>query len=65
MFEPNRFDTDTCQELLEELCFLETKISDPLPAMPEEIRSLLLQPPSYLVSEGPWPFSSRSENWAS
>lgn len=65
MFEPNMFDTDTCQDLLEELCSLEAKISDPSSVITEEVHHLMRQPFSWLITEGPWPFPTRPENWAS
>ncbi|MDO8473840.1 MAG: hypothetical protein Q7T05_08530 [Dehalococcoidia bacterium] len=65
MFEPYSFDTDTCQELLEELCQLDIKISVPSYVIPDEVHNLMGQPFPLDITEGPWPYSPRPENWAS
>jgi hypothetical protein len=65
MFESNRFETDTCQELLDRLQLMDLEVEVPPSACPDEIYGLIEQPISLFLSEGPWPFSPRPGNWAS
>ncbi|GEM_PF-6587324 len=65
MFEPNQFETDTAHALLEELGLFELMVDRPSSVVPEEVRHLMTQPSPWLITEGPWPVSSRPENWAS
>ena len=65
MFEPYRFETDTCQELLEELRHMETKIEIPPFAVPDEVYSFIEQPSPLLIAEGPDLFCPCPREWAS
>ncbi|MBI2958213.1 MAG: hypothetical protein HYY32_05150 [Chloroflexi bacterium] len=65
MFEPNRFDTDMTQDLLEELCEMEMEVTLPSSVIPDEVHAMMEHPLPFMVTEGPWPYSTRAENWAS
>ena len=65
MFESYRFETDACQELLEELRHMETEIEIPPFAVPDEVYSFIEQPYFLLIAEGPDPFSPCPQEWAS
>ena len=65
MFESYRFETDTCQELLEELRLMEPEVGIESSAFPDDVYDFIEEPNSLFISEGPWPFSARLGRWAS
>ncbi len=65
MFEPNRFETHTGHDLLDELGLVEIEIEGPLSVIPEDVHHLMEQPCPWQITEGPWPYSNKPENWAS